>query len=255
MKTLIEVILNNLLYPLLIVLGMWVLFLFNIAYGWNLETLGLKPHYVDGWWGLLFMPLLHENAEHIFSNTIPVFVAGGFIFHYFKNWAWLVFSSIWLGTGIILWFIGQAGTNHIGASGLVYGLVFFLLISGFIRQNRELSAVALLMVFLYGGLLWGLFPEYVRLTRENISWEGHLAGAIMGILMSLFLIKKGPQKTIDLIEEEDEDLEEFPYWLEENAEESMKENPDQVNEEKPRTIIHYRYVPKNANPWEKDDPN
>ena len=178
-----------------------------------------------------------------------------FLFYYFKNWTWLIAGVVWLMGGIILWFIGDTGTIHIGASGLVYGLVFFLLASGIIRGHRNLAAVALLMVFLYGSLVWGLFPDYVKLFKENISWEGHLGGAISGTLMAFLLINKGPQKPMEEISDdvEDDEWDEAPYWL---ADENDKENiGDDTDEHKPNQepSIHYKYVPKNANPWEKDD--
>lgn len=242
------------LYPLILVMIMWLVYLFNLKYGWNLEVYGLKPHSSEGFIGIFSMPFLHENLEHIFSNTVPILVAGGFMFYYFKEWTWAAMAAIWIGTGVFLWFVGKEGTIHIGASGLVYGFVFFLLFSGFLRNNRELSAVALLMVFLYGGIMWGLFPDYIRLTGQNISWEGHMGGAIMGILMAVLLLKKGPANTVEQIEEDEDDPFEYPYWLEGN--EIPEENNEKENGSLPDepVQIKYRYIPKNGNPWEKDDP-
>jgi len=250
--------LESLVYPLILVLAMWVTFLFNINYNLHLENFGLQPHLKHGLIGILLMPLLHENLEHIFSNSIPILVAGGFLFYYFKNYAWLIIGSIWIGGGTILWFIGESGTNHVGASGLVYGLVFFLLVSGVIRGHRQLAAVALLMVFLYGSLMWGLFPEYVRLLRENISWEGHLGGAIVGTLMAIILIKRGPKvEKVEMYNDEVDDSDEYPYWLDEKEQEEQlhrDENEENKDENSPNeTNIKYRYIPKSANPWEKDD--
>lgn len=239
---------------------MWVVFFFNIKYNLNLEQFGIKPHEIDGLKGILFMPFLHENFEHLFSNTVPILVAGFFLFYYFKNLTFIILSIIWLGSGLFLWFIGEQGTLHIGASGVVYGLVFFLLVSGIIRGNRQLAAVSLVMVFLYGSIMWGLFPEYVKLLKENISWEGHLGGAISGTFTAIILLKKGPQKPIEKVQEdEDETTDEFPYWMEgENEEineinEIEKDENKEEKENKPETIIKYKYIPKNANPWEKDD--
>lgn len=255
---------EGLTYPLILVFIMWLSFFLNLNYGWNLELYGIRPHVPMGLTGILFMPLLHENFEHLFSNTLPILVAGGFLFYYFKRLTWLILSVIWAGSGIFLWFTGEEGTLHIGASGLVYGLVFFLLVSGLIRGHRQLAAVALLMVFLYGGLLWGLFPEYVRIMNQNISWEGHLGGTLAGILMSLVLYRKGPQKPTPSAETEETETDEYPYWLEidpdtqENRDiETRETTSENKNAELPSEqppVIHYRYVPKNANPWEKDDP-
>lgn len=258
---------EQMVYPLVLVMSMWVVYFFNLNYQLNLEQFGLQPHLKNGLIGILCMPLLHENLEHLFSNSIPLLVAGGFLFYYFKNLTWLIIGSIWIGGGIILWFIGETGTNHIGASGLVYGLVFFLLISGMLRGHRQLAAVALLMVFLYGSLIWGLFPEYARLLRENISWEGHLGGAIVGSIMAVALLKKGPKKDPIPQDDEDDEIDEFPYWLEDqnsmhnqNGEEPIikkeeEEEKENLDSEKRNddVEIKYRYVPKNANPWENTD--
>lgn len=235
-------------------MSLWVIYFFNIDFYWHLEEFGLRPQSIEGLKGILLMPFLHENFEHLFSNTIPLLVAGSFIFYYFKNLTWLIAGVVWLLGGLILWLIGEPGTIHIGASGLVYGLVFFLLVSGIIRGHRHLAAVALLMIFLYGSLVWGLFPEYIRLLRENISWEGHLGGAISGTLMAFLLINKGPEKPVDEVTlDEEDDLDEEPYWLNdehnEDNQNSEKEEPEANNE----PGFKFRYVPKNANPWEKDD--
>jgi len=138
---------------------------------------------------------------------------------------------------------------------LVYGLVFFLLVSGIIRGHRQLAAVALLMIFLYGSLVWGLFPDYVRLIKENISWEGHLGGAITGSLMAFLLINKGPESPKD-IEDVDDELEtdEEAYWMDDEEAEVTAPNDDKPETKIPHeNPFKYQYVPKNANPWEKDD--
>lgn len=246
---------DSIIYPLILAMTLWVTYFFNINYHWHLEEFGLQPHSVQGLRGIILMPFLHENFEHLFSNTIPLLVAGSFLFYYFKNWTWLIGGVVWLMGGTILWFIGELGTVHIGASGLVYGLVFFLLVSGIIRGHRNLAAVALLMVFLYGSLVWGLFPDYVKLIKENISWEGHLGGAISGTLMAFLLINKGPQKPVEEISEDvdDDNWDEPPYWLaDEKDNENVEEEKDE-HEPNQEPAIRYKYVPKNANPWEKDD--
>ncbi|NUM31592.1 MAG: rhomboid family intramembrane serine protease [Bacteroidetes bacterium] len=255
MFRLIANLIDDAIYPLILVMAMWVAFFFNIKYNLNLEIYGLKPHDITGLKGILFMPFLHENFEHLFSNTVPVLVAGFFLFYYFKNLTWLILSFIWLGSGIFIWFVGQNGTLHIGASGIVYGLVFFLLITGFLRRHKQLLAVALIMVFLYGSIMWGLFPDYVKLLKENISWEGHLGGAMSGILIAILLLKKGPQTPKhEIIEDEDDEIEigQIPYWMEGvNENEIDTQEKDELKNSE--SSIKYKYVPKNANPWEKDD--
>ncbi len=241
------------MYPLIMVLGMWLLYFLNIDLGWHAEELGLKPLELSGLVGILLMPFLHENMEHLFSNSVPLLVAGSFLFYYFKKLTWLISLVVWLMGGMILWCIGLPNTIHIGASGLVYGLVFFLLLSGIIRGHRNLAAVALLMVFLYGSLFWGIFPDYVLLIKENISWEGHLGGAISGMLMAVLLRNKGPQKPIENISPDDDDDtmdEENQYWMQEDDIANAKD-PALENTESEKPSFTFRYVPKNANPWEQ----
>ena len=121
-------------------------------------------------------------------------------------------------TGLITWCMARSGI-HIGASGLVYGLTFFLMLSGFIRRDRKLIIISLIVVFLYGSLVWGLYPKYA--IENNISWEGHLAGFVMGIVLAFYFRKEGPQREEYIWENEDDDTDddtdpdtndEKPYW-------------------------------------------
>jgi membrane associated rhomboid family serine protease len=123
---------------------------------------------------------------------------------------------IWIASGTLLWLIAKTGSNHIGASGLVYGYIAFLITHAFISRNKESIAASFVLIFLYGGIVYGLFPEYGRLIGKNISWEGHLSGALMGIALAFIYRKYGPRKKL-YFEDEDEDEEDdnFPEedWL------------------------------------------
>ena len=121
-------------------------------------------------------------------------------------------------TGLITWCMARDGV-HIGASGFVYGLTFFLMLSGFIRRDRKLIIISLIVVFLYGSLVWGLYPKYA--IENNISWEGHLAGFVMGIVLAIYFKKEGPQREEYIWEDEDDDNDsdddndtndDKPYW-------------------------------------------
>jgi membrane associated rhomboid family serine protease len=152
---------------------------------------GLRPWSYEGFLGVATMPFLHGGFDHLISNTIPFFVLGSGLFYYYREAAWKVLLWILILTGLGLWFIGKPGSNHIGASGVVYGLVGFHLLGGVIRKNRSLMAYALLVVFLYGGFIWSLFPEFF--PDKNISWEGHLAGLVSGLMMALACRSCGPE--------------------------------------------------------------
>lgn len=152
---------------------------------------GLRPWRIEGLLGIVTMPFLHGGINHLVSNSIPFFVLGSGLFYFYRESAWKVLFWIALLTGIWLWFIGSKGSNHIGASGIVYGLVGFHFTGGIIRKNKNLMAFALLVIFLYGGFIWSIFPDFF--PDRNISWEGHLAGLTAGVLMAFVCRKCGPQ--------------------------------------------------------------
>ena len=110
--------------------------------------------------------------------------------HFYDKLAYILYLLIHIGCGIILWFIGRE-VFHIGASGVVYGLASFMFFSGIFRRNTQLLAFSLLITFLYGSMVWGIFPETVK---KGVSWEAHLSGAIIGLILSIIFIKKGPQR-------------------------------------------------------------
>jgi len=139
----------------------------------------------------------------LFSNSIPLLVLGWCLFYFYRDLGYGVFPILWILSGIFTWIFGRYSW-HIGASGLVYSLTFFLFFSGIFRRYIPLMAVSLMIVFLYGSTVWGMFPiaEYVDPT---ISWEGHFSGAISGFLCALIFRKQGPQKPKPVEEEEDEE--------------------------------------------------
>ncbi len=129
----------------------------------------------------------------------------------------------YLASGLITWCIGNPESTHIGASALVYGLNLFLIASGFIRGNRMLIVISLIMVFLYGSFIWGMIPSLA--IPQNISWEGHLSGAIIGVLLAVFLRKEGPQKEVYHWEDEEDNEEEINDDNSNVATGSMSEKP------------------------------
>lgn len=135
----------------------------------------------------------------------------GFIVLYFPNVKWKIISLIWLVTGVLLWIIGEVGTTHIGASGLVYGYIAFVITHAFINRNKQSIAAAFILIFLYGGLIYGVFPEYGLLIGKNISWEGHLSGAIAGLIFGFLYRRKGPQR-VKFFEDEDDEEQDDPFY-------------------------------------------
>ena len=157
-----------------------------------------------GMFGIFAHPLIHSNFAHLFANTLPLFFLTWCLFYFYRGIAPYIFFIIWIGCGAITFIIGKPGW-HIGASGVIYGLAFFLFFSGLLRKYTPLIAISLLVTFLYGGLVWQMFPYF---TPANTSWEGHLSGAIMGSLCAFAFIGYGPQKPEPFAEEEEEEEEE-----------------------------------------------
>ncbi len=210
---------GSLVIPLIIVALMWLVKVFEVSAGVSFSRWGLVPHSVNGLVGIFTLPFLHSNWEHLLSNTIPILVLGTALYYCYPTLANRVLLITYLASGLITWCIGRPDTTHIGASSLVYGLNLFLIVSGFIRGNRMLIVVSLIMVFLYGSFIWGMIPSLA--IPQNISWEGHLSGALIGVLLAIFLRKEGPQKEIHHWDEDDDDengsstdsdAEEHPYW-------------------------------------------
>lgn len=181
----------KLLFSVSIVLIWWLIHGLNSLFSLHLQQYGLKPRVIEQWYGVFTYPFLHGSWEHLVSNSLPgvILLTGLFIFHAKNSFKFL--SILYLVSGVILWFIGRENTNHIGASGVVYALAFFLLTAGFIARERSSIALSFFIILWYGGMLWGIFPFSVE---QGTSWEGHLAGAITGFLLA-FMTTKRPVKT------------------------------------------------------------
>lgn len=208
---------GSLAIPALIVALLWAVRVVEVAFQLNLDRWGLMPQTVQGLLGLLTMPLLHGSWEHLLANSIPVLVLGSALYYCYPTLANKVLLISWLGSGLLTWCIGSPSSVHVGASGLIYALNLFLIVSGFIRGNRQLIVISLIMVFLYGGFIWGMIPALAK--PQNISWEGHLSGALTGTLLALVFKKEGPQKENPHWDDDDNDdddgnpaQDEKPYW-------------------------------------------
>ncbi|GAB3203207.1 membrane associated rhomboid family serine protease [Pontibacter aydingkolensis] len=155
----------------------------------DLAWLGVRPRSFFGLIGIVTSPLIHGDLLHLLSNSFPLVLLSGFILYLHRKVAVKVIVLVYILSGILTWFIGRP-SFHIGASGVVYGLAGFLLFNGFLRQNRSAMAVSMAILFLYSGLFYGLLP-----TEERISWEGHLAGFVAGLVAAL-VYGEGIKKTV-----------------------------------------------------------
>ena len=180
--------LKSLKFSAIILIIIWSVKLFEIVFDYNFTEYGVLPRNFNGLIGILFSPLIHSDVNHLLSNSLPVIILCLLIFNFYSQIAKKIFIYLYFISGLWLWCIGRE-SFHIGASGLIYAMASFLFFSGILRKNSQLSAVALLVIFIYGGLFWGLFP-----IHKNVSWEGHLTGFIAGILVSFICRKDGPKR-------------------------------------------------------------
>jgi len=163
---------------------LWIITIVDSILPFEFCQYGIVPRTLKGLIGIISAPLLHANFFHLLSNTLPLFVLLLVLFTFYTDDALdVVILSVLIG-GSLVWIFGRA-SSHVGISGLIYSLAAFLILAGIIRKDIKLFLISLLIIFLYGGLIWGVFP-----TRYWISWEGHLFGAIAGFLLAYFLVKK-----------------------------------------------------------------
>ena len=173
-----------LIVPIAFVLSLWVVFWVEIRFGIRFKNFCIFPGKVEGLWGILTGPWIHSGLSHLSNNSLPMLFLLAALFYFYKPIALRVFLIGLILTGLTTWIIGRPSW-HIGASGLIYMLLAFIFFKGIQSRIYPLVAVALTVVFLYGGLFWYLFP-----LDPKISWEGHSAGFIIGLLLALYYRKQ-----------------------------------------------------------------
>lgn len=152
-----------------------------LGWGLDLQQFGVRPRQWIGLPGILFAPLLHAGLGHLVANTVPLLVLGIAMLHLYPTASFRVLPAIYLGPGIAVWLFARDG-NHVGASGLIYGLVAYVFVAGLIRRDRRAIGASLLVAFLYGTMVWGVLP-----LETGVSWETHLAAALIGIAMAFMM--------------------------------------------------------------------
>lgn len=211
--------------PLLAILSIWIVFWIEVRFDINLNEFGIKPRSIKGLRGILFSPFIHGSIEHLYNNTIPLGTLTAAIFYFYNKDALKVLLFGVVLSGFFTWLIGRP-SYHIGASGLIYVLVSFIFFKGILAKHYRLIALSLAIVFLYGSMIWYIFP-----IKESISWEGHLSGFLVGLLLAFtFRTKLTKEKRYSwerdgYNEEEDEFLKHF----DENG--NFIETTDDTNEE------------------------
>lgn len=230
-------------YPILFVLTIWVVYWFEMRFHVIFNSYGVYPRTLEGLRGIVFSPFIHGSVKHLFNNSIPLLVLSTALFYFYRKDSWRVLFFGLILSGFFTWLIGRP-SYHIGASGIVYMLVSFLFFKGVFSAYYRLVALSLIIVFLYGGLLWYVFP-----IEKGISWEGHLSGFFVGFLFSFLFKTKIRKPKIykweqdDYVEEEDE----FMKHFDENGnfvESKEEEEEETVTEETQQTSIAQSTHPK-----------
>jgi membrane associated rhomboid family serine protease len=170
------------------------------------ENFGVRPRQFAGLLGILFAPLVHGDFVHLFSNSLPLIVGGTTMLYLYPQSSLRVLPAVYVGPGIAVWLFAE-GSSHVGASGLVYGFVGYIFVAGLIRRDRRAIAASLLVSFMYGALVWGVLP-----IKRGVSWETHLAAAVIGVALALALrhLDLPPRRRYSWEDEANETEQEIP---------------------------------------------
>ncbi len=228
------------------------------------ECLGIQPYHFSGLKGILLAPLLHADWGHLIGNVFPLMALLFLSFQFYGKITYWVFILGWLAVGLLVWIFPYAihnnysNTCHIGASGLVYVMAFFLMFSGIFNKTRVLISLSLLIIVGFGSMVWGVFPEeFFGIKDSQVSWQSHLSGALVGIAMSFLFRNKTvvEDKKYDWEGQKDLSVRDQALWdeyqailkqqeQEEEMEKFWKDHPHLLkpDQEKP----HY-YPPSNQN--------
>ena len=174
--------------PVLWVLVMWIVHLYQHFTGTVLSEYGIYPRTLSGLRGIVFSPFLHGDWNHLINNTYPMLFLGTALFMFYRKPAFKVLLFGTLVTGLWVW-TGARSSFHIGASGVIYVLAAFIFFSGIFTGNKRMIGLSLITVFVYGSMIWGVFP-----LERRISWESHLFGGIAGLALAAVYRREGPKK-------------------------------------------------------------
>lgn len=213
-------LISSLILPTVLIIIIWLIKLGEFIMHTNFGFLGIYPLKVEGLAGILFSPLIHSDLNHLYANTIPLFLLSTALFYFYKEIGFKILMLIYFTTNFWVWIVAREAW-HIGASGLIYGLFSFIFISGIIRKNNRLMALSMFIIFLYGGLIWGIFPNNIQ---REISWESHLMGLISGIVYAVYYKNEGPQKTVYQWEEDDNEDDDDKFYLNYSEEENLNDS-------------------------------
>ena len=186
---------------------LWFIHLLNSFVDYKLNGLAIQPREFIGLIGIVLAPLLHANFAHLMANSLPLLILVTGMLYLFPNSSVRVLPVVYFGTGVAVWLFARP-SFHLGASGLVYGLAAYVFVAGIVRRDSRAIAAALLVYFLYGTLVWGVLP-----IKPSVSWETHLAAAIIGVVMAIMLRHYDipPRKRYAWEDDDDDDVNDSEY--------------------------------------------
>ena len=228
-------------YPLSFVLLIWLVYWFELRFGFRFNDMGIYPRTFSGLRGIVFSPFIHGSLEHLYHNSTPLLILSTALFYFYRALAWRVLVLGLLFSGFLTWLIGSPAF-HIGASGLIYVLMSFMLFKGILSKNHHLTALSLLVVFLYGSMLWYVFP-----VKENMSWEGHLSGLLVGLVFA-FVFRTAIAKPVRYIWEDDQyNEQDDPFLKQFDAEGNFIESPKEEMHTTDSTVdVQYSFKNKDV---------
>lgn len=168
------------------VLLLWVIKFTEYFTATDFIQLGIYPRQASGLIGIICAPLIHASFAHLFANTAPIIVIGTLLLYGYPRAARMMLPIVYLGSGLAVWLFARE-SYHIGASGLAFGMLLFVFTIGILRWERRAIALSLIVFFLYGGMILGVLP-----IEQGISFESHLSGALIGLLLAFWLRQHDP---------------------------------------------------------------
>lgn len=227
---------NALVLSFILIALPWLVKVAELSFSVSFARFGILPLKTAGLPGILLSPLIHSDLAHLAANSAPLFLLGAALFYFYRKFSFQILATSWLLTGVFVWLFARGNSYHIGASGVVYALATFHFVSGIIRREPRLMAFSLLVTFLYGSLVWGIFPEFF--PEKNISWESHLMGIVTGLILSYAFRNDGPQaKKYEWPEDDDDATGDQLPWNQPEQAENVKGEDEQESGNTTRETI------------------